>query len=84
MTTQQVQLPPVKGWTSRKWVLFIISFIVMCAAGYMGRLTIPFVVGLIVLPSAYGAVNVSQKRLVSSLLGGYGAVPEGDDHGRDA
>lgn len=51
------------NWKSRKLWLFIASFVAMIAAGFMGRLTYEFIAGLLALPSAYGILNLKEKKV---------------------
>lgn len=60
--------PIVRGWKSRKLWVFLLAFSVMCTAGFLGKLTIPFVIGLITVPAAYGMINVHQKKFVTKIL----------------
>ena len=50
------------NWKSRKLWLFVASFVAMLIAGFMGRLTYEFIAGLLALPSAYGIINLKEKK----------------------
>jgi hypothetical protein len=51
------------NWKSRKFWLFAASFTAMLVAGFMGRLTYEFIAGLLALPSAYGILNLKEKKV---------------------
>jgi hypothetical protein len=51
------------NWRSRKFWLFAASFTAMLVAGFLGKLTYEFIAGLLALPSAYGLLNLKEKRV---------------------
>lgn len=66
--TKPIEKHTVKGIKSRKFLMFVVfslSFFVLSALGMMNW---PVLAGHIVIPSAYGYINVKQKGFITNIL----------------